>query len=204
MSYEANCPCGAILQVGDHAAGKRIKCPRCGELISISPREIEEEEIPVVSLGNAESIEANASGERTPCPYCAENVLVTAKICPCCQSPLGPGPENTCMSCGSVNSAMITECRNCGKNMIPGMGEPPPSSEIPARPQRFTMVATNQDSLSFLDWIIALIFPIGGLIMGIIYFTSGRNSRGWHILGLALIGFALRYGCSMSGNSLFS
>ena len=203
MSYEANCPCGALLQVGDHAAGKKIKCPRCGELIAITPKEIEEEEIPVVSLGNTESIEPETSGERTPCPYCAENVLVTARICPCCQSPLGAGPENACMGCGSVNSAMITECRNCGENMIPGMVQPPPSSGLPTHNQRVAMVATGQSSLSFLDWILGLLLPFAGVILGIIYLTSGRSSRGWQILGLSLIGFAIRYGCMSSGSGPF-
>ena len=93
MSYEAECPCGARLQVGDHAEGKRIKCPRCGELISIPRADEPEEAIPVVSLGENPPEKGE---DRNPCPYCAEMVLSHAKICPCCQSPLGTGPETPC------------------------------------------------------------------------------------------------------------
>ena len=190
MSYEAECPCGARLQVGDHAEGKRIKCPRCGELISIPRADEPEEAIPVVSLGENPPEKGE---DRNPCPYCAEMVLSHAKICPCCQSPLGTGPETPCPNCQSVNSSLITECRNCGKSMTPGTPFSP--GPEPAQGPRAAIMASSGNSLSILDWILGIFLPIVGIIMGMIYLTTGRSSRGWQILGLSIIGLVISFGC---------
>jgi len=35
MPIEVQCPCGKTLNVGDDLAGRRVKCPVCGEILSV-------------------------------------------------------------------------------------------------------------------------------------------------------------------------
>ena len=35
MPIEVQCPCGKTLNVGDDLAGRRVKCPVCGEILAV-------------------------------------------------------------------------------------------------------------------------------------------------------------------------
>lgn len=45
MPLSLSCPCGAKLNVPDTAAGKRVRCPKCGDPIAV-PADIDDEPVP--------------------------------------------------------------------------------------------------------------------------------------------------------------
>lgn len=47
MTVEVTCPCGRRMQVDESLAGKRVKCPTCGELLSVAAEHDEAEPVVV-------------------------------------------------------------------------------------------------------------------------------------------------------------
>ncbi len=45
MPIALSCPCGKNLRVQDNLAGRRVKCPVCGEILEVAPATAQEEEI---------------------------------------------------------------------------------------------------------------------------------------------------------------
>src|ERR1041384_3071910 len=39
MSIRVQCPCGQSLKTRDESAGRQVKCPRCGQAVSVPPAE---------------------------------------------------------------------------------------------------------------------------------------------------------------------
>jgi predicted RNA-binding Zn-ribbon protein involved in translation (DUF1610 family) len=102
MPIKVTCSsCGKTLNAPDDAAGKRAKCPGCGNVITV-PSAVQEAELlgaaaaapaAQASYGIAEPTPAAAStgGEqRQPCPECGEMIIVGAVKCRFCNAIFDP------------------------------------------------------------------------------------------------------------------
>src|SRR5262249_8995101 len=57
MAIEVHCPCGRRRKVRGTSAGKRVRCPECGEAVRIP--EAPQEEIPAVECWKCSSLNEN-------------------------------------------------------------------------------------------------------------------------------------------------
>jgi predicted RNA-binding Zn-ribbon protein involved in translation (DUF1610 family) len=99
MPIQVTCSCGKTLTAPDAAAGKRAKCPGCGQVITV-PAPIQEAELLGAAAaqdpyGVAEpspaAASASAGGEqRQPCPECGEMIIVGAAKCRFCNAIFDP------------------------------------------------------------------------------------------------------------------
>jgi DNA-directed RNA polymerase subunit RPC12/RpoP len=94
MTATMNCPgCQATLRLRDDMAGKKIKCPRCAQLIAVPAREgaTAAEAAPGGEVA-AEAITLEPEGAKAEptatrrCPACGERIAVTARQCRYCQA----------------------------------------------------------------------------------------------------------------------
>jgi DNA-directed RNA polymerase subunit M/transcription elongation factor TFIIS len=90
MTATMNCPgCQATLRLRDDMAGKKIKCPRCAQLIKVpTPEGVTAE---AAAPGGEITAEVAAKSEGEPaatrrCPACGERIAVTARQCRYCQA----------------------------------------------------------------------------------------------------------------------
>ncbi len=98
MPIKVTCSCGKTLTAPDAAAGKRAKCPGCGQVITV-PAPVQDAELVGAAAasdpyGIAEPVPAAASpggGEqRQPCPECGEMIIVGAAKCRFCNAIFDP------------------------------------------------------------------------------------------------------------------
>ncbi|MBI2901006.1 MAG: zinc ribbon domain-containing protein [Planctomycetes bacterium] len=111
--------------------------------------------------------------ERVPCPFCAEAILPQAKVCPSCRALLSHGAAKTCENCGSPSGLGAERCRSCGCEL--------PKVD-PGRPVRASAPQPPAPSLASPatagDWIVSLLLPCVGFVVGIVCLAKGQWSRG--------------------------
>src|SRR5436190_944638 len=85
MPISVACPaCGAKLKAPDNAAGRTVKCLKCGEAIAV-PSAAAVSPVPVQSP--AQPVPTSNS---KPCPFCGEQILAAAKKCKHCGEVIDP------------------------------------------------------------------------------------------------------------------
>lgn len=100
MPTTIDCQCGKKLKIPDHLAGKKVKCPGCGDIFAVpshpplSP--LEPDVSPVIEKPQPAVPVSSPSTNRamTSCPFCGETVLAAAEKCEHCQEMLN-GQEPT-------------------------------------------------------------------------------------------------------------
>lgn len=87
MTINFSCEiCGKTLSTSDDKAGRKAKCPGCGEMLIVpnpdgtSPNDLPGDE--------ATSAATSSHSEKIPCPMCGEDVPASAKQCEFCGEPL--------------------------------------------------------------------------------------------------------------------
>src|SRR5438067_12590152 len=87
MPITVSCSCGKQLRAKDESAGKKIRCPGCGSVLSVpaAEEEILEEEAPPVpakpivvscSCGKKLQVRAELAGKAVKCPGCGKSIKV--------------------------------------------------------------------------------------------------------------------------------
>jgi len=87
MSVFLTCPtCGSRSKAPDGAAGRRVKCPKCGAILQVgNPAGTS---LPPVR--QPDSARAEGQPERRECPYCSETIMATARKCKHCGEIIDP------------------------------------------------------------------------------------------------------------------
>jgi ribosomal protein L40E len=83
----ASCKCGKQIKAKPEFAGKRIKCPSCGDVLQL-PRDVQQQINPVADLLDEIGYE-NAS--KDTCPECKSNLPAEAVLCVQCGYHLSKG-----------------------------------------------------------------------------------------------------------------
>jgi len=96
VSLSCQCPqCGKKLKAPDSAAGKRAKCPGCGnpvqlpkapvlEAEEVAAEEGGDDEFGLQNFNEGDAYGGPAEDERRPCPLCGEMIMAGAAKCRYC------------------------------------------------------------------------------------------------------------------------
>ncbi|HET6425712.1 MAG TPA: zinc ribbon domain-containing protein [Planctomycetaceae bacterium] len=96
MTIQFNCEiCGKSLSTSDDKAGRKAKCPGCGEMLVVPQLEgaATEDELMPLADDEEEGLPATPrrkAGGKVACPMCGEKVSATATKCKFCGEPLEP------------------------------------------------------------------------------------------------------------------
>jgi predicted Zn finger-like uncharacterized protein len=129
MATTLNCPgCQTPLRVREDMTGKKIKCPRCGQVVTVpadEPVVLEE----VTEATGAEKITTEPPAPKgpkskpatRPCPECGERIPVTARTCRYCKAELDEEEDDEddrpirrrpaykpCPRCGETGATRVT------------------------------------------------------------------------------------------------
>ena len=98
MAIRVTCDgCGKVLIAKDENAGKKAKCPDCGNVLLVpapdivDAEQIEEEPFSYASSNDGES----SSDDRRACPACGEEIKKSARKCRFCDEVLDPDLKRT-------------------------------------------------------------------------------------------------------------
>lgn len=150
MPIKVTCAgCGVSLTTPDTSAGKRAKCPKCGQAIEIpaasAEEEIEEEVFdaepsPFDGLSEEEMTDGEVSQEqRNPCPACGEMIVRGA-----------------------------VKCRFCGEIFDETL------KKQEQKKQKKETVAAEGGDMTTVDWVIAILCTGIGCIVAIVWMIQGK------------------------------
>jgi predicted RNA-binding Zn-ribbon protein involved in translation (DUF1610 family) len=99
VPIKVSCSCGKTLTAPDTAAGKKAKCPSCGQVIVVPAAVQETEPVGIAAAGPPGVPPAQTSGPpspaaegetRQPCPECGEMIVKGAAKCHFCNAIFDP------------------------------------------------------------------------------------------------------------------
>lgn len=179
MPIPVACPsCGKQLQAPDSAAGKRAKCPACGNVFAIPEPVHDAEEV---------ADEYGVQGGPGMDSYGVQDLLDEAdRMPPPTSGPLrapsmasgagDAGNRRPCPMCGEMIVATAATCRFCGEVFDPTL----------KRKKRRRASGDDDTDLSTGDWVIAVLCSGIGCIVGIVWLIQGKP-KGGKMLGVSLL-----------------
>jgi len=162
MSIKVTCQCRATYSVKDELAGKRVKCPKCQQPITIPAAEA------VVSLSTRPSL----STTETPSAESAEPAAV-APPCPSCGQPM---PEDK-MVCTNCNYS-----RRLGRRLSSKLEVPPAKREKAAKPTKAKKAVSSEGKPKRQRNFFSV--DGGKMLSGLLMMIGGAL---WLVLGIVLI-----------------
>lgn len=117
--------CGKHITVKDEYAGRRGKCPGCGEAVKV-PGQSATIQFSCAHCGHAIKVPAGYAGKRGKCPQCKEAVVVPAPDKEAATE--APAATITCSMCGrevpapGATGAESMACPGCGSFIDPSSG----------------------------------------------------------------------------------
>lgn len=179
MPIKVTCDnCGVTLKTADSAAGKKAKCPKCQAPIvvpmpSVDPEPLEAEPLPSDDWGDFDQ-EAEIAA--------AAGAAAGA----------GDGEERKpCPACGEMIVAGAAKCRYCGEFF---------DAKLAKSAKRKN--GGDAEKLSVIDWIVAILCPLLGCIVAIIYSVNNNPKSGkmFKVVGIVmLISFTINILLAMLG-----
>ncbi len=181
MAIRVQCPaCGKRLQARDSAVGKRAKCPHCSKLLVIPKPVLEAEEAaeetpvqPPPAPAPARDL-SDLLDEADEYPLAAPTPTPTPTAAPT------PGPPDTrrpCPMCGEMIPLGAGMCRFCGEIFDPALKK---------KKRRRAGAGAEDEDLSTVDYLLAILCSGIGCICGIVYLIQGKPKAG-KMIGLSLL-----------------
>jgi predicted RNA-binding Zn-ribbon protein involved in translation (DUF1610 family) len=169
MPINMNCPsCNKTLSAPDTAAGKKAKCPACGQIMTV-PEVIQEAE---------EFSAPQPSTPFSPQPPAgsAENWLDAMQGPAAAATPPGAGGEarRPCPECGEMIMVGAAKCRFCNAIFDPHL-------KLTEGKRHY---APGDENLSTGDWIFCILCAGIACIFGIVYAIQGKP-KGMKMVGIS-------------------
>ena len=119
MSIKATCTCGAEFNVKPELAGKRVKCPKCGDTFAVPKPQTAESRIRVTcQCGKAVKAKRELAGKRVKCPACGQALDIPTPTVKAAQRPSGDissGTGNTAADPGGPTSPQAVPTADHGQ-----------------------------------------------------------------------------------------
>ncbi len=158
MSIEVSCQsCGKVLKAKDSAAGKKARCPECGDTIHIPEAVYDAEEDWGDDYGDDQygfsddeisDAPADYDANRKPCPMCGEMIVTDA-----------------------------AKCRYCGEVF---------DSRLKKQRKSRASASSDDSDLSTAEWVVAILCSGIGCICGIVWMIQGKP-KGAKMLGVSIL-----------------
>lgn len=160
MAIETTCEnCGKVLRAKDDAAGKKAKCPDCGEII----------QIPATGGLGGGGDEFDFSLEDEGPAYDADELPPAPGF--------GGGDTKPCPACGEMIKSVAKKCRFCGEIFDAKL----------AKASRATGGSGGiDDDMTTGDWVVAVLCPGIGCIAGIVWAIQSKP-KGPKMIGFSLL-----------------
>lgn len=165
MSIKTKCgECGKTLTAQDSAAGKRAKCPQCGAVVQIPS---------VVDAVDAEDASEPAEEEEdwgVPAPPPRRGAASSSGGA----SAGGTDARKPCPACGEMIVATAAKCRFCGEIFDASLKR----QEAKKNKKESRSYSSGDDDMTPVDWVLAILCPGIGCILGIVRVCTGKGSGG--------------------------
>lgn len=203
MPIQTQCPwCGRKINAGDSFGGKSVKCPNCSGVVKIPPAEptvpppaafglqprqpewgapppLSPPPPPPQSPWDAPPYEATPAYAAptqpgVPIPgmiYDAEDISGRQPAAPPADDSRRP-----CTACGELIMRDATKCRFCGEVFAGSL----------ARSDGRRLLSSDDEEMSAVDWLLAVLCAPIGCIVSIVYLVQGK-SKGGKMLGVSIL-----------------
>lgn len=179
------CPCGAKLAVSSTASGRKVKCPKCGQVLALRSEATASRPSPATP---SRSDPAAPSTTAPPVP-------------PSTEAAPGPGPRH-CPSCSAGLAAEAVLCVQCGYDTRLGrVREGPQIDRPPPKPKRAKpkpVKPASRASSATGSYVLGVVLSGAGALLGAILWTVIALVSGYEIGWIAWgLGFAAGVGMLM-------
>ena len=173
MSIKVKCGnCGKKLKAKDESAGKKVKCPDCGKILRIPEPVIDAVDDGFDSYDDNGFDDAYGSNPYANDPY-GDDPFAGGDMASYGTEVSQPGGgKKPCPMCGEMIRKAAAKCRFCGE-------------VFGGKAKRSRKKSSSDSSLEVIDWILAILCPGIGCILGIVYAVQGK-SKGGKMIGIAI------------------
>jgi hypothetical protein len=176
--------CGYQTKVSDRSAGKKGRCPKCGNIVDVP---LQDE--PAVVEAEVVDLDGLASGEPATIPLAAPPPPLPG-------SAATPGDDRRpCPVCGELIPRTALKCRYCNEIFDERL------KKEAAKKQRGGDYA---DDLTVAEWVVAILCSGIGCICGIVWMIQGKpKGKKMFLISLisGLVWGAIRAGLAAAGAS---
>ena len=168
MSIVARCQCGKSFKVKDEYAGKKGKCPDCGQVVVI----------PKATRPTAPGAAAAASAKPKPAApkrrpadtggfdlddlselehtgtVLPDEPVDAPAASPPTRAPAAPARQKACPACGKIISSFARVCEHCGAAVVPG------ATAAGVAPPRKGQAVSSGDAMTVVDWLMVIFCPL--------------------------------------------
>jgi hypothetical protein len=178
MSVVVDCKCGRQFKVKEEYAGRKGHCPACGTQFTVPATPTQDRKPTAVAAQLLQP--SRGLGDKAP--------TAGQRITKNSPRAAGNARQQPCPSCGKFISASASICEYCDAPLHERSKGP--NTPSPAHAFRPT---GGCDELSGFDWLISLLCPVLGVLLGIVRLARG-NSVGAKMLGVSILAAAAYVG----------
>jgi phage FluMu protein Com len=201
MPFKTECPaCTKGLQVPNEAVGKRVKCPACAHAWQVAPPVAAVSEVPEAApapirtkcsaCNKVFQVPGTAAGKQVKCPACAHvwqvGAAVAAESLP--ELPKAGGWFDELMNdqypLEAVKAGPVAAVAS--SPFAASAGPAPAATGVSKKRKKQRGPSDPDDEMTTTDWVICIIFPIIGIIGGLIYMCTGKK-KGFKVLAISVL-----------------
>ena len=139
--------CGKHIRVDEKYAGKKGKCPGCGEAVVV-PGKSAAIRFSCEHCGHAIKVAQRYAGKKGKCPKCQQTVVVPGGKKQEEPAPAVQGPTVACSLCGAAipkTDDEFVECPECGSFVYAASGAPADAEEGPPAEEQETVAEESDE-----------------------------------------------------------